>query len=128
MSYVLTCLLAVIVGSRIGDAPLPFRFSAEAAVKYGEAALIEFSDNSGYALDRAMLANPPRVVAGLTTSGERVVLVLYTANPGSYFVCLTANKDSNLTVRTRGHSIETVAVAAAEFLKRPSVFLDEGDD
>lgn len=93
------------------------KFSAAAAIKYAEGALIEMNEKSGLKVSKAAIERKPIVLNG--SDGRTIVLVLYPDGPKHYYVGLRTGKDGNLLVFSRGIAYEPAEKAVAAFKKQP---------
>lgn len=125
---VLIATLLLLLNLPASATGLPDWLNPAAARAYAEAALIETA-SSYPVLDLTRLNSQPAILARVGSKGEKVALVVYEANPGSYVVTLVLDQDGVLRVYGRGARLDPPHKIIAEFYAAsfdPSSLLQEG--
>ena len=124
----LIAALLLLLGLPSTGTGLPDWLNPAAARAYAEAALIETA-SSYPVLDLTRLNSQPAILARVGSKGDKVALVVYEANPGSYVVTLVLDQDKVLRVHGRGAHLDPPHKIIKEFYAAnfdPSSLLEEG--
>ena len=95
--------------------------SDQVASEYARTSLKEWSLVSSNKIDFSKLSVEPVILKGTDQTGNKVVMVLFPSNRGSYQVTFTVNKDGYLERQGMGVWIYTVEEIQEQFKKMPFV-------